>query len=88
MAALSDIVTRLRGETAYLNEVRYLAGQGYATISPPSINQLITNLNAIISDLDALAQAAARAQGPLAGMSAGGVLAPAGGSPPASPAPG
>ena len=83
MAVLTDIVTRLRGETAYLNEVRYLAGQGYASISPPSMNQLISNLNGIINDLEALAQAAAKAQVPL-----GGGMAPVLGPPPAPPAPG
>ncbi len=87
MPILTDIVTRLRGEAAYLNEVRYLAGQGYAYISPSSMNQLLTNLNAIIGDLDALAQAAGKAQLPLGGVAAGGV-APVGGPAPASPAPG
>jgi len=81
-------VTRLRGETAYLNEVRYLAGQGYAYISPPSMNQLITNLNGIINDLDALAQAAAQAHAPLAGMPVAGGVAPVPGTVPAAPAPG
>ncbi len=88
MAALADIVTRLRGETAYLNEVRYLAGQGYAYISPPSMNQLITNLNGIINDLDALAQTAAKAHAPLAGVPVTGGVAPVPGTAPASPAPG
>ncbi len=86
MPALQDILTRLRGETAYLNEVRYLAGQGYAYISPPSMNQLLTNLNGIINDLDALAQAAAKS--PLVGLPAGGGVAPVPGTPPAAPAPG